>query len=76
MASKRRVRKTECGNKVKFPSRQDAERARIRVGATLSNHEAYHCKWCNGYHIGRPSLKSRKDQFSTKGGNRAIPSMF
>lgn len=55
MASKRRLRRNTCGNKVKFPTKKDAlDRALLvkRKTGTTRFVDAYKCKFCGAYHWG------------------------
>lgn len=55
MASKRRLRRNTCGNKVKFPTKKDAlDRALLvkRKTGTTRYVDAYKCKFCGAYHWG------------------------
>lgn len=60
MASKRRIRKNECGEKVKYT---ETERAKANSHAfALSKKRnkkfwVYKCKWCHYLHVGKPSKK-------------------
>ena len=53
MASKRKIRRKQCGDKHRHTDRITAIRAadslRHRGESTLN---VYHCKWCNGWHVG------------------------
>jgi hypothetical protein len=53
MASKRHVRRRECGDKKGFSTLDEAMEARRkaqRQGRNWITH--YRCKWCGKYHIG------------------------
>lgn len=56
MASKRRVRRRQCGRKQRFESHtqaMDAMHSVIRAGKTRGGWlHIYHCRFCNGYHFG------------------------
>jgi hypothetical protein len=54
MASKRRIRKQSCGNKIKYDTQQLALNHMFSLirkdGVKMS---AYRCKFCKHWHIGR-----------------------
>lgn len=58
-AKKRHVQSRHCGNKVGYATRAQAHgamsklRARVQGQVTL---EAYHCRFCGQYHLGKPVL--------------------
>lgn len=55
MASKRRLRRKQCDGKRRFPDQGAAQWAAtqyMRARGFGSMMTAYHCRFCNGYHIG------------------------
>jgi len=61
MASKRQVRRSECGNKKKFDTFEEAGRSsKISSMITKRRIMAYKCKWCGGFHIGHPPKKVKQ----------------
>lgn len=62
MASKRRLRRKACGNKVKFSERHHAEaamRSCLRAGKTRGGKvRVYHCRHCQQFHWGHYSVSS------------------
>lgn len=55
VSSKRHVRKSQCGKKIKFKKYADAIEAchayKRKFGLT-ENVKVYHCKFCDYYHFG------------------------
>jgi hypothetical protein len=58
MASKRRIRRRACKRKVRYPA-HDAAQAAIRA-QNLRGRMPYPCRWCGGWHVGRPTAGKRK----------------
>ena len=66
MASKRNLRRRACEGKVRYASKDEAE----RVGRALRLH-AYACPHCSGFHNGHPpgpvkqglAAKRKRDEF-------------
>ena len=54
MASKRRVRRQQCGNKIRHTSEAAAALHvdSLRYAQTV-NVQAYHCPFCHHWHVGR-----------------------
>lgn len=52
MSSKRRIRRKQCGHKVKFVSLADAHRRAVELWGKGIRLRAYRCRWCNQFHIG------------------------
>ncbi len=61
MASKRRLRRNQCGTKRRFPD-EKAARAAIsqayRKGITKGPVTPYRCKWCGTFHWGHSGYLS------------------
>lgn len=56
MSSKRRVRRRRCSQKRRYESAPAAAaslRKLLQIGRVHEGSECYHCKFCNGWHIGR-----------------------
>ncbi len=58
MASKRQIRRKECGNKIKYETHEAANKVRKHVDYYKTN--VYKCKWCGGFHIGHTPYGVRK----------------
>jgi hypothetical protein len=57
MASKRQVRRRECGDKKRYASSADAVAAAGRIGRAKGEKlVAYRCRFCRQYHIGHPPV--------------------
>lgn len=57
MASKRRLRRRSCESKIKHAD-QTAAVAHLRhLGA---QYKTYKCKFCGGWHVGRPNKKIKQ----------------
>lgn len=57
MASKRRLRRKECGSKRRFESEEAANRtigALRRSGGLQGYVHSYRCSRCGGFHFGHP----------------------
>lgn len=72
MASKRRLnraaRKKECGTKVRYASKAEAERACRDVARREKKHlSGYRCRFCGFYHWGHTP---REDLIALREGNR------
>lgn len=52
MASKRRIRRKQCGSKIKFPSLGAAIGRARRLEGKFGRMYGYHCRFCNRFHIG------------------------
>lgn len=55
MSTKRRLRRKQCGDKVRHASRADAEMACRSVAQAHkldTNLRPYLCQWCRRWHIG------------------------
>ena len=54
MASKRRLRRKQCGNKVRHATEEAAMKhyAALRYGKGEGGIKVYHCPHCHGYHVG------------------------
>lgn len=61
MASKRRIRRKQCGKKKRFATQQlanDAMYSLIQSGKNRGGWlHVYSCRFCNGYHFGHTALK-------------------
>lgn len=57
MASKRRLHKRECINKVQHRTK-DGAYAAIRKAQPSHKVHVYRCPWCHRWHIGAPPLRS------------------
>lgn len=61
MSSKRRLRRRSCTSKKRYDNAIDAQRdaddLRAKYGGIWLS---YSCRFCSGYHVGRPSLKQKK----------------
>lgn len=65
MSSKRRIRRSQCGRKVRHPDEATARRAihklRLAYGdAPLGYMNAYRCPHCGGWHIGHAHPGAKK----------------
>ena len=62
MASKRHLRRKACEGKQRW-DRNDAKSARYAAAIVRQKTgepvEAYHCKWCKGFHIGHPPKREQ-----------------
>lgn len=59
--TKRKLRKKSCDGKVKYINEEDAERSAKAVHRKTGHWiEAYHCKFCGGFHIGHPPFNVRQ----------------
>jgi hypothetical protein len=56
MASKRRLRKSICGNKVKYENQTEAVSSLITVKRN-NNIRSYKCRFCNKWHIDHWNMK-------------------
>lgn len=53
MSSKRRVRRKQCGKKLRHTQKSHAyAELRSRSPRVQKELVVYSCKWCNGYHVG------------------------
>lgn len=60
MASKRRLRRKQCGDKVKFATSKEAENAaKFRSKDSKAWIASYKCQFCGFYHIGHPPKNVR-----------------
>ncbi len=66
MASKRRLRKKACTRKKTHESQVAAEGHAKRLGFP---YVAYDCKFCGGWHVGRPNSRQRQS-LEAKASNR------
>ena len=58
MASKRNKRRKSCGKKVRHLSKDDAMMHMREIRRTRGyKYEVYPCKFCHGWHVGRPDKK-------------------
>lgn len=56
MSSKRRIKRRSCLGKIRYKTNIDAFNARrffVKKYNLKEYYGVYHCKFCNGYHIGR-----------------------
>jgi hypothetical protein len=60
MASKRRLRRKSCGNKVRHPDSKSAIVARARFRAQGAFMNVYKCKCCGKWHTGHSPYLLRK----------------
>jgi hypothetical protein len=60
MASKRRIRRKQCTGKIRYATKAEATLAAKRQWQYKAYYCAYHCLFCNGYHIGRPPHKKKR----------------
>ena len=58
MASKRQIRRKECGNKHKYDTHDQANF--VREHYYKCKLSVYKCKWCGGFHIGHTPYSVRK----------------
>lgn len=73
MASKRRIRRKECGSKIRYATVELANafiHSLFRLGKKQGWLSAYKCKHCNGYHVGHPN-KAARQSATDKAKNRA-----
>lgn len=63
MASKRRLRRNQCGSKVRHASEHAAHLAirtmRRQAGGAIGYLNAYMCPHCGGWHVGHASTGHR-----------------
>jgi len=63
MASKRRIRRKQCGSKRRFETRylaMDCMHSLIRAGKTRGGYlQVYICKFCGGFHFGHAIGKQK-----------------
>lgn len=54
MASKRRLRRKACGDKVRHPTQTAAVRHLIKLQRKdfARGMRSYRCRWCGGWHVG------------------------
>jgi hypothetical protein len=57
MASKRRLRRRSCKSKVRHIDQTAAVAHARHLGF---QHRAYKCKFCGGWHVGRPNKKIKQ----------------
>lgn len=65
MASKRRLRRRQCGSKVRYPTREMAKDAMCSVIRNGRKHggwlHVYPCRFCGGFHYGhRPKIHNER----------------
>lgn len=63
MASKRRIKRRCCTNKIRYPDKITAKNAVFKLRRKFERYKYkwfYHCKFCNGYHIGDNSKYTGK----------------
>ena len=61
MASKRAIRRKECGSKIKYQTEQDAKYVAWRLGQRNgTQYTQYRCKHCHSYHVGHTPNHVRK----------------
>lgn len=64
MSSKRRIRRNQCGRKVRHDDEAAARRAIWKLaqayGGALGYMAAYRCPHCSGWHIGHANARARK----------------
>jgi len=58
MASKRQIRRKECGDKRKFNTHDEANS--VRHNYYRAKYSVYKCKWCGGFHIGHTPYSVRQ----------------
>lgn len=65
MASKRNLRRKQCGDKHRFETldgaAQEARRVANGTGGWL---EAYRCPFCGGHHYGHPNARQRQSSIA------------
>ena len=63
MSSKRRIRRNQCGRKVRHADEAAARRAIWKLaqayGGGLGYMNAYRCPHCSGWHIGHANARSK-----------------
>lgn len=68
MSSKRNLRRKECGKKVRFNTHELACKSLWKIKRRNTEASVYHCKWCNGWHIGHYKMEtgflSRKEKLA------------
>jgi len=64
MASKRQLRRKQCGTKNQFATAQQAQDFLIR--RCIKGQCPYRCKWCGHFHTGHPSKETRQSMEATK----------
>lgn len=53
MSSKRRVRRKECGDKIKYSSMEEARFTAVKLSDRYKDKLSfYKCRWCGQWHIG------------------------
>lgn len=57
MASKRRLRRRGCESKIRHTSHPEAVIHARKLGWPWT---AYGCKFCNGFHVGRPDKNKKR----------------
>jgi len=58
MASKRHIRRRSCESKIKHLDLKAAKHHAWKIGKkTGEKYYPYKCKFCNGYHVGRPNYR-------------------
>ena len=64
MSSKRRIRRNQCGRKVRHADEAAARRAIWKLaqayGGGLGFMQVYRCPHCSGWHIGHANARSKK----------------
>lgn len=69
MASKRHLRHKACDGKIRYEQRETAEQA----AQSLAQYKhqwinAYHCRFCKGWHIGHPNARARQSMIAKRQG--------
>jgi hypothetical protein len=60
MASKRRIRRKECGDKQRYSDSKQAKTAAFLISRkTGEKLHSYDCKFCNGWHVGHPPINQQ-----------------
>ena len=62
MASKRPIRRKKCGNKVRYPTQEEAMNGIYRLlrgGKADGCVHPYKCNFCGGYHFGHTDRKTK-----------------
>ena len=60
MASKRRLRRRACTQKMKHETRRSAQGHADRLPGPPGTYAPYRCDFCGGWHVGRPRRKGRR----------------
>jgi hypothetical protein len=68
MASKRQIRRKSCTGKVRHKSETESAAAAKSLQRSGKFIRWYSCKFCGGWHVGRPGKKRMKAIMSGKNG--------